>query len=134
MPYIPFNETTPEPAQEGPEVLASTRENLAALRDDVVKGNATGWNMQTQDSDGSSPPSVPSQPEQLLYSKGVLRIRLSLTWGTVGGEAGNVTQVFQEFSVNSGALYEPMITPDAPSGIKTISYHADGTPLSTNWS
>ncbi|MEW8230343.1 MAG: hypothetical protein AB2745_08470 [Candidatus Thiodiazotropha endolucinida] len=136
MAYTVYDQTTPDPSTEnGTQAFDSTRENLLAVRDAIIAdGFFPGWDMETQNSDGSSPPTDPTQPDQIVFSKGTERIKLSLTWGTVGGEAGNVTQVVAEYSANSGTLYEPMGATGYPNGTLTISYDANGVPLSHTWS
>lgn len=136
MAYTVFDQTLPDPGnQNGTQVFDSTRENLAAVRDALIStGFFPGWDIEMQNSNGTAPPSVPEQPEQMVASKGAERIKLSLTWGTVGGEAGNVTAILAEYSANSGALYEPMGAVGYPLGTMTISYDVSGSYLSHAWS
>lgn len=135
MAYKVYDPTTPEPLQNGTDVLTSTRENLMAIRDAVIAdGFFPGWDMETRDSDGTTPPSAPEQPDQVVFSKGTERIKLSLTWGTVGGEAGNVVQVVTEYSADSGTLYEPMGAIGYPNGTLSLFYDTHGIPLSHTWS
>jgi hypothetical protein len=135
MTYTVFDQTAPEPTQGGAEVLTSTRENLIAVRDAIIAdGFFPGWDMETQDSDGSAPPTTPEQPDQVVFFKDSELIKLSLTWGTAGGEEGNVTQIVAEYSADAGALFEPMGATGYPNGTLTISYDANGVPLSHTWS
>lgn len=136
MAYQVFDQTLPDPStQNGLTAFDSTRENLAAVRDAIIStGFFPGWNAEMQNSNGSTPPTTPEQPDQVVYSKGTERIKLAFTWGTVGGEAGNVTVVVASYSSNSGGLYEPMGTTGYPLGTLTLSYDAAGNFLSQAWS
>ncbi len=67
-----------------------------------------------------------SQPTVLTYSKGTSRLKISLTWGTTGGEAGNPIQAVYEKSVDSGSHYTTL-------GTETISYDSDGNVNGISW-
>lgn len=67
------------------------------------------------------------QPETLLYTKGTERVRAALTWGTTGGEAGNVTVAIYSYSSDSGLTYSTI-------GTKTVTYDGSGNVVSTTWS
>lgn len=136
MAYTVYNQGTPNPLTEnGTQAFDSTRENLLAVRDAIIaSGLFPGWDGAFQNSDGSTPPTDPTQPDQAVFSKGTERIKLSLTWGTVGGETDNITQVVAEYSANSGTLYEPMGSTGYPNGTLTITYDANGNALSFAWS
>ena len=135
MAYTVFNETKPDPTVETCiQVFDSTRENLMAVRDAIIStGFFPGWDAELQNSDGSLA-TDPAQPEQAVFSKGNERIKLRFIWGSVGGEAGNVTQLIAEYSADSGAIYEPMGSTGYPSGTMTLSYDATGNYLRHIWS
>ncbi|MBV2138586.1 MAG: hypothetical protein KUF79_17400 [Candidatus Thiodiazotropha sp. (ex Ctena orbiculata)] len=135
MAYEVFDQELPDPLTEaGTLAFDSSRKNLLAVRDAIIAtGFFPGWDVEMQDSDGS-PTTTPDQPDQLVASKGVERIRLVFTWGTVGGEDGNITVIVAEYSSNSGVLYEPMGSTGYPNGMMSISYDADGYYLSHTWS
>ncbi|MCG8004705.1 MAG: hypothetical protein JAY88_14795 [Candidatus Thiodiazotropha lotti] len=134
MAYVPFDQTTPNSSQNGIDVPLSTKQNLAAVRDGIIaNGFFPGWNAEMQDSDGS-PTTTPEQPDQVVYSKGTERIKLSLTWGTAGGEDGNVIAILAEYSSDEGSLYEPMGDTGYPLGTMTLSYDSNGNYLSHTWS
>lgn len=66
-------------------------------------------------------------PQVISYTKGTERIRQAMTWGTAGGEAGNVTVAAYSYSSDSGATYSAI-------GTETISYDASANVVSTLWS
>lgn len=121
MSYTAFNAATPDAAtQNGTQFAQSTRANLAALRDACVLGGGfPGWAMAA--SGGTA-----EQPATLTYSRGTERVRATLTWGTTGGEAGNVTQAVYAYSANSGTDYGTI-------GTKTITYDGSGNVTATAW-
>ena len=121
MAYTPLNPLTPEPAQDGTEVLQSIRDNMKAIRDAVIMGGGFyGWPLAV--AGGTA-----SQPATLTYSNGTERVRATLTWGTTGGEAGSVTTAVYAYSSNSGTDYDTIKT-------KTITYDASGNVTATAWS
>lgn len=67
------------------------------------------------------------QPQSLLYTKTTERVRAALTWGTAGGEAGNVTVAVYGYSSDSGATYSTIKT-------NTITYDGSGNVTATTWS
>jgi len=125
MAYDPFTDGKPVATDTGLQAIDYMRENLMALRDAVTAGAMPGWNYAP--SGGTN-----DEPAQIVYSKGTERVRGSLTWGTTGGEDGNVTKVVWEYSSNSGTLYEAM---DDASGnyVENIAYNTDGTIASITW-
>lgn len=135
MAYEPFDPALPDPSTEnGTQAFDSTRENLLAVRDAIIaNGFFPGWDAELQDSDGS-PSTDPEQPDQVVFSKGAERIKISITWGTVGGATDNPEVILAEYSANSGTLYEPMGAVGYPLGTMTISYNASGSYLSHAWS
>jgi hypothetical protein len=128
MAYTLFNGALPNGAsQNGTQFGQSARDNLNAVRDACILGGGfPGFNM------ASNVTPTAAQPTQLLYSKGTERVRATLTWGTVGGEAGNVTVAVYAYSANSGADYTT--TPNGAIGTKTITYDGSGNVTATTWS
>ena len=51
----------------------------------------------------------------------------TLTWGTTGGAAGNVTQAVYAYSANSGSTYDTV-------GTLSITYDTAGYVTGTTWS
>ena len=122
MAYTNFDGAKPDGAtQNGAQFAQSTRDNMNALRDAAILGGGfPGFNLAV--SGGTA-----SQPAQLLYSKGTERVRAALTWGAVGGEAGNVTVAVYSYSSNSGGAYSTI-------GTKTVTYDGSGNVTATTWS
>jgi hypothetical protein len=67
------------------------------------------------------------QPAVLTYTNGALRIKAVLTWGTSGGEDGNVTRAVYSWSQDSGTTYTAL-------GTETITYDSDSNVVSVTWS
>ena len=109
--------------------------NILAMRDGLIFGVGLfpGWDVQAQDTGGTTPPADPAQPDEILASKGTERIKLVLTWGTSGGEDGNVTRVVTSYSANSGTDYY-VIKGGSTNGYLDLTYDTDGNWLSAAWS
>lgn len=122
MAYTPFDPTKPDAAtQNGTQFAASARTNMAALRDACILGGGfPGFNLAV--SGGTA-----DQPALLTYSSGTERVKAALTWGTTGGEAGNVTVAVYSYSSNSGGSYDTIKT-------KTVTYDGSGYVTATTWS
>ena len=122
MPYIFFDTTKPDAATQNITGFASSvRTNEAALRDAaILAGGFPGFNLAI--SGGTA-----EQPALLTYSKGVERVKAALTWGTAGGESGNVVSAVYSYSANSGTTYDAI-------GTKTVTYDALGNVTQTTWS
>lgn len=98
MSYTALDPSLPTTAQTRQALTDSTRNNIAALRDDVVAGMVAGWSMAQ--SGGTS-----DKPGVITYSKSTERIRETLTW------SGNqLTQRVIEYSSNSGVAYDAVYT------------------------
>lgn len=67
------------------------------------------------------------QPALLTYLKDDQRVEAALTWGTSGGEAGNVTQAIYSWSTDAGVSYDPL-------GTETITYDSDSNVVAVTWS
>jgi hypothetical protein len=121
MAYALFDQTKPDPAtQAGTAFGTSTRENLLAIRDAVCLGVMPGFNFST--SGGTA-----SQPGTIYFKKSTEWLKIVLTWGTVGGENGNVTVAVYSYSSNSGGAYDTI-------GTETNTYDTDGNCTATTWS
>lgn len=112
MAYTPLNPLTPEPAQDGTEVLQSIRDNLKAIRDADFIGGDSGWTY-------SQTGGTANEPTTQLWSKGTERIRITATFGTTGGENGNLTAATLAYSSNSGSTYDTIEA-------RTLTYDASG--------
>ena len=122
MTYAAFDATKPDPSSQGITAFGqSIRDNMKAIRDAAIMGGGFyGWNLAV--AGGTA-----EQPATLTYAKGTERVRTSLTWGTAGGEAGNVTVALYEYSSNSGGAYSTI-------GTKTITYDPSANVTATTWS
>lgn len=121
MPYIGLDTAKPDAvAQNVTQSWQSMRDNMRALRDMVVAGFAPGWGMAPSGG-------TPEQPAQVLYSNGLERLRVALTWGATGGASGNVTQAAYAYSADSGTTYSTI-------GTRTLSYDSAGNCTGITWS
>ena len=116
MAYTSFNVSKPDPtADNGTQAFDYTRENMLALRDAVVIGVFSTWDMKPKGSDLSQPASV--------------------VWSAPSGEHikadntydgnGNATQVIYAYSSN-GSAYDVIST-------ATITYDASSNVTGTTW-
>ena len=119
MVYTKFVPDKPDIADTGAEVVDDTRQNLMALRDAIVGGALVDWDM-------AATGGTAAEPAEILYSKGTERIRLTITWGTTGGEDGNPTDVLYEYSSNSGGAYDSI-------GTWSGTYDANGNLTAESW-
>lgn len=121
MVYIPFSPDTPDIADTGAKVIDDSRQNLMALRDGIVAGVLVGWNM-------AATGGTPDEPTQIMYSKGTERLRLTIVWGTTGGEDGSpktVTYVYSPDAIDFTTF---------PIGTWTGTYDANGSLTAETWS
>ena len=129
MAYVPFVDGYPLLSQDGDDAVDSMRNNLMALRDAVVLGAFVGWDMTVTAGTGSN-----EQPQYLyMHRNGASteRLRITYTWGTTGGEAGNPTVLALHYTADDdplgSAVWDSM-------GTFTITYNSDGTVASGAWS
>ena len=115
-----FDPTVPNSTQTGVAAVDSSRDNLVALRDDLISAAPVGWDVSTTGSD-------PQQPDSIVHSHGPEQIRETLTWGTSGGATGNVTRIVREYSDDSGATWAAVGTVD-------ITYTVGGDFAAATWS
>lgn len=125
MPYTQFNSANPNGAsQAGPAYSDAIRKNFQALRDAVLAGALYGWNYDVDNGTGTA-----EQPQYVYMKKagGTEWLQQTLTYGSSGGGAGNVTQIVLKYSANSGGAYDTI-------GTLTITYDANGNVTDTLWS
>lgn len=121
MPYTHYDAVKPDATTQNlTEMGQSMRDNARAVRDAIAIGLMPGWDLTP--SGGTA-----EQPAMLTYDKGLERIRLALTWGTTGGEAGSVTVIVAEYSGNSGTDWVSV-------GTQTITYDTAGNVTGMAWS
>lgn len=136
MAYTDYVATTPDPTTQTPgQAFTSDRANLLALRDALIGGTGfmPGWSCVAQNTAGTSPPTTPAAPDQLLFSKGTERLKCALTWATDGnGDRSKVTRIVVSYSANSGTLYD-VIKGGSTNGYFNITYDANDNFLSSAW-
>jgi Neuraminidase (sialidase) len=137
MAYIDYDDNQPVPsgATLG-TVMTNTRNNLRAMRDAclAMAGGFVGWDWDSYDSNDATPPVLtPDQPAYLIWSKGTLRVKAVLTWGTTGGEAGQVTRIVYSYSADSGSTWD-VLKGGSINGYYDFTYNTDGVPTSGAWS
>ncbi len=119
MGYVKFLSDKPDIADNGDIVINNTRENLMAARDAIVAGAMVDWDM-------AATGGTAAEPTQILYSKGTERVRLTITWGTTGGEDGNPKTVVYAYDGDGGASYDTI-------GTWTGTYDGSGNLTAETW-
>lgn len=113
MAYTAFNPAKPDAATDNGTVFATNaRNNFKALRDADFVGGDSGWTY-------SYTTGTASEPTTMLWTKGTEIIRIQATWGSTGGDNGNVTSATLSYSSNSGGLYDTIET-------RTMTYDGSG--------
>lgn len=113
MAYTALDLTKPDATtQTLTQMGTSERANFYALRDGDFFGGESGW---TYSQSGGTA----DEPTTMLWSKGTERIRITATWGTTGGNNGNVTSATIAYSANSGTAYDTIET-------RAATYDASG--------
>ena len=136
MAYTPLDVSKPDTStQSMPQASASTRANFSAMRDHLVTfGSMPGWAGEAQDSDGSTPPTDATKPDQWVWSRGTERIKAVLTYGATGGSQDAVETAVFYYSSDSGSTYSLMADTDYPNAKLTITYDADSNVIAYSWS
>lgn len=128
MTYPIFDASKPTwSGQSGVELAQDIRDNLRVMRDYIATlGAMPGWN--------ELPPTggTPGQPEVLVMAKGDERVKVIQTWGTSGGESGNVVKEAYYYSSNGGTDYVPMADEDGHY-VLTLAYTAGGYDNGSTW-
>lgn len=126
MPYIPYDVAKPITLQTRQAAIDAERTNLIALRNVLAANGAVqGW-------DYTWAGGTIDQPTQQQFRRGAEWITLLLTWGTVGGEYGNMTRCVYFYSSNSGAVSDPMADTTG-NYVANFSYDADGNCIGITW-
>lgn len=137
MAYTEFSDTTPNPATQTPgQCFTSDRNNTQAMRDAIIgiAGGFIGWDWDSYDSNDTTPPVLtPDQPAYFIWSKGTMRVKAVLTWGTTGGEEDQVTRIVYSYSSDSGSNYD-VIKGGSTNGYYDFTYNTNGVPTSGTWS
>jgi hypothetical protein len=121
MTYTAFDPAKPTTASGTRQAnVDGTRTNLMAVRDACIVGDFKGFNYSV--SGGTA-----EQPAITYRKNGTEWLRATLTWGTSGGENGNVTVAVYAYSSDSGSNWSTI-------GTLTIAYDSNGNVTSTTWS
>lgn len=124
QPTKPTTAGSPTPTRQAS--IDATRQNIVALRDILVAlGVVQGFDYSV--SGGTA-----EEPAELYFKKGVEWIKVVLTWGTTGGEDGNVTKAAYYYSSNSGGAYDAMVD-DGGEYVLTLTYDSNGNCTGTSW-
>jgi hypothetical protein len=135
MAFVPYNPNVPDAATQNiTQITESIRQNFAALVDYIVAfGGIPGWNSEVQDSDGS-PSSTPETPDQWMYSKNTERIKVVLTYITLGPASSNIETAQFFYSADSGNTWETMGDTSFPNALLTLTYDGNGYFINSSWS
>lgn len=130
MNYTAFQSSQPttagSPTPTRQETIDAIRNNLMALRDALVAcGSVQGF-------DYSQSGGTAEEPGAMLFTRGSEIVKITLTWGTTGGEDGNVTKAVYEYSSNGGSSYDPMVDA-AGEYVLSITYDSNGNCTATAW-
>ena len=137
MAYTAFNIAKPVVSDTRQVAVDYMRTNIAAMRDNLVAtGIVQGFNYSV--SGGTA-----SQPGTLWYKRSTEVVKVVLTWGTTGGEDGNVTKMafyyapdesHGSFPASTNGTYSAM--GDLTNGyyVNTIAYDVNGNVTTTTWS
>lgn len=121
MAYVKFQDGKPIGTDPGPTFSLDSNTNIQALRDMIALG-LEGWNLTQLNGTGTD-----QQPQYIEYSKGNLRIRGTITWGSSGPENGSPTNILYEYSSNSGSNWDVI-------GTKNITYFTTKIIPDITWS
>lgn len=126
MTYPAFDTAVPNATQAREDAIDSISANLMAVRDALVAtGVVQGFNSSL---DGGTT----AQPARYLFKRGTEWIKVEATWGTTGGEDGNLIKAAFYYSSDSGGSYDPMADA-AGKYVLTIAYNSDSDFVSGTW-
>lgn len=136
MAYTAFDGAKPDAStQNGTAFAQSTRDNLLALRDALVTtGIVQGFNYAP--TGGTA-----EQPATAYWKRSTECVKAVLTWGTSGGEDGNVTKAalyyapdesHGSFPTSTNGTYSAMA--DASGNyVVTMTYDSNGNCTASTW-
>lgn len=128
MTYPTLDLSKPVWSGTGTQFAADIRANLQVFRDYLVaSGNCVLPGFDVSKAGGTA-----AAPAQAFFKRGTEWLRVDLTWGTTGGEAGTVTKAAYYYSANSGGAWDPM-TDAAGDYVLSITRAGDGTFDSATW-
>lgn len=119
MALVAFDNANPSGGQAGTALPASALGNDKALLDAVIFGQMPGWVFSV--SGGTA-----SEPAQMHWRNAALNVwfRASITWGTTGGNNGQMTAITWEKSINGGVDWTSGT--GGSYGSEVLSYDASG--------
>ena len=118
----------PDPSIATPDATTQTlaqmgtamREHITRLRMSLASGTLAGFAF-------AATGGTPEQPAVITHSRGVERLRETVTWGTAAGAAGNPESILYEYSEDSGSNWLTV-------GTITYTYDASGNVTAAAWS
>ena len=141
MVYYPIEDVKPDPtnASDGMgDMQDYIRRNILALRDTVAGGTGFvyGWDGESQNTNGSTPPTDPTMPDQIVYSRTIAStlysLRVRFTYYTSGAAEDQVETIISHFKVGAGS-WDLIADTDYPLGTCTVTYDSNGDYLSHAW-
>ena len=113
--------TTPDATTQSlAQMGAAMREHATRLRMSLASGTLAGFGFTASGG-------TPEQPTVITHSRGVERLRETVTWGTAAGAAGNPASILYEYSEDSGGTWMSV-------GTLTYTYDASGNVTAAAWS
>lgn len=124
MAYTILDNSNPAVSQAGTAAIPSALANDKALRDAILMGQMAGFAFSVSGGTASEP--------AIMYWKNATTsvwLRATLTWGTTGGENGQLKTIVWDLSINAGSDYTT--APGGNIGTETLSYDSSGNLTAT---
>lgn len=121
MTYVHFDPAAPASDHDALEDIDAIRNNLLALRDAALMGGLAGWETEVVEGTGSE-----DQPQYIYLKNGSIWLRMTFTWGSSGGGAGNPTSIAHHKSENAGTDWDAV-------GTQSFTYSEGGYLTSSSW-
>lgn len=135
MAYTALNASKPVVSDTRQTSVDFMRTNLAALRDAIIAtGVVQGFNYRV--TGGTA-----EQPGVLWFKRATEVVKVVLTWGSTGGENGNVTKAafyyasnesHVSFPTSTNGTYDPM-SDGSGYYVCVIAYDSNANPTTTTW-
>lgn len=125
MSYDSFDYSRPDATiDDGLAMCDETRKNLLAIRDAIIGGSLTGWQIDVTDTGSDGFPDVVTYTNQgdAVAGDSDEVVRLTITWN---GDGTPATIKF-EYSSTATPVWNAIGTPVAPLGLLTLSYAGTG--------
>lgn len=124
--YTAFDATKPAGTQTGPQFATSANANDVASEDDIITGQPRSWAFSQVVGSGTA-----EQPQYMVWSSGTNRVRATITWGSAGGAAGNLSAITWEVSQDSGTTPNSTGTWASMGTAQSFTYDASGNLTAT---